>query len=79
MTAARANRATGAVRRAFQLKAPQLLWPAFKSYVAPIATYCSQVWSPLLRQDVNAIEKVQRRYTKYLHGMSNLSYDDRLK
>ena len=41
--------------------------------------YCSQVWSPLLRQDVNAIEKVQRRYTKYLHGMSNLSYDDRLK
>ena len=79
MTAARANRAAGAVRRAFQLKAPQLLWPAFQSYVAPIAMYCSQIWSPLLRQDVNAIKKVQRRYTKYLHGMSNLSYDDRLK
>ena len=79
MTAARAYKTAGAVRQAFQLKAPQLLWPAFQSYVAPIARYCSQIWSPLLRQDVNAIEKVQRRYTKYLHGMSNLSYDDRLK
>ena len=49
MTAARANRAAGAVRQAFQLKVPQLLWPAFQSYVAPIAMYCSQVWSPLLR------------------------------
>ena len=29
MTAARANRAAGAGRRAFQLKAPILLWPAF--------------------------------------------------
>ena len=79
MIAARANRAAGAMQRAFQLKAPQLLWSALQSYVAPIAMYCSQVWSPLLHQDINVIEKVQRRYTKYLHGMSNLSYDDRLK
>ena len=43
MTAARANRAAGAVRRALQLKAPQLLWPVFQSYVAPIAMFCSQV------------------------------------
>ena len=43
MTAARANRAAGAMRRAFQLKAPQLLWPVFQSYVAPIAIYCSQI------------------------------------
>ena len=77
--AASASRAAGAIRRAFQLKAPQLLWPAFQSYVAPVAMYASQAWNPLLRKDANAIEKVQRRYTKYIHGLGDIPYESRLK
>jgi len=34
---------------------------------------------PYLKSDIEQIEKVQRRFTKRLKGLSELSYDDRLK
>ena len=37
-----------------------------------------QVWSPHLRKDVQCLEKVQERATKLVHGMKNLSYNQRL-
>jgi len=41
----------------------------------------SVTWSPHLKYDIERIEKVQRRFTKRLHGFSGLSYrpNDRLK
>ena len=35
--AAKANKIAGAVRKIFQLRQPQLLWPAFQNYVLPVA------------------------------------------
>jgi hypothetical protein len=40
--------------------------------------YAAPVWSPSLKYDVNAVERVQRRFTKKLAGMGNLSYPERL-
>jgi len=39
----------------------------------------SFVWSPSSLQDIDAIEQVQRRFTKRLRGYHNYSYDTRLK
>jgi hypothetical protein len=36
------------------------------------------VWSPHHKGLDDKIEKVQRRFTKRIHGLSNLSYEDRL-
>ena len=36
------------------------------------------VWSPRFIKDINSIENVQRRFTKYLPGMFHKSYDERL-
>jgi len=47
-------------------------------YVRPILEYNSVVWSPWLKQDINQIEKVQRRFTKRLVGMKDLNYDERM-
>ena len=35
-------------------------------------------WSPHLKQDIDKIERVQRRYTKRLRGLEGLPYSDRL-
>ena len=67
------------IRHVFRTNNRKLLWPAFISYVLPILTYCSPVWSPFLVRDITAIEKVQRRYTKKISGLSHLSYNDRLR
>lgn len=45
----------------------------------PILEYCSSVWNPLLLTDGYAIEKVQRRASKLVYGISESSYPDRLR
>ena len=44
----------------------------------PIVEYNSVIWSPVAKHDIELVEKVQRRFTKRLHGLRNLSYCDRL-
>jgi len=66
------------IRKCFQSKHTPTLLLAFKTYVRPLLEYNSLVWSPHLHKDINTIEKVQRRFTKRLSGLYNLSYDERL-
>ena len=47
--------------------------------VASAGPYNCVVWSPHLKQDIEKIERVQRRYTKRLCGLSNISYSERLR
>ena len=54
---------------------------AFIIYVRPLLEYCSPVWSPHFKQDIDLIENVQRSFTRKLFYCCNLvskSYDDRL-
>ena len=54
---------------------------AFIIYVRPFQKYCSPVWSPHFKQDIDLIENVQRSFTRKLFYCCNLvykSYDDRL-
>jgi len=45
---------------------------------APCWTDCSPVWAPVYKTDINLIERVQRRFTKRLLGLKDISYHDRL-
>jgi len=51
---------------------------AYYTYVRPILEYNSVVWSPFLKCEIDALERVQRRFTKRLRGINLLSYCDRL-
>ena len=51
----------------------------YKTLVRPLIDYCSQVWRPYLKKDVNSIEKIQKRYTKMVEGCKSLKYEQRLK
>ena len=77
--AAAASRVSGAIRRLFQSKAPELLWPAFRSYVLPKLMYNSQAWNPSLIKEINKLERVQKRFTKSIRGLHDMPYEDRLK
>jgi len=55
-----------------------LCW-SVHSYVRPLLEYNCVVWSPGLVRDVTLIEQVQRRFTKRLRGLRNISYAERLK
>ena len=51
---------------------------AFTTYVRPRLEYCSVVWNPVLKKDIENLEKVQRRFTKRLPGLQHLTYCQRL-
>ena len=51
-----------------------LLVRTFTTYVRPLLEYNSIIWSPHLKKDIEAVEKVQRRFTKRLSGINTLSY-----
>lgn len=44
----------------------------------PILEYCTPVWSPHHTGLNDKLENIQRRYIKWINGLSYLSYKDRL-
>ena len=67
------------LRRIFPSRHRNLLWPAFVSYVLPVLSYYSPIWPPFLKRDINALESIQRQFTKKISGLSGLPYNDRLR
>ena len=51
----------------------------YKSLVRPHLDYCIQAWRPYLKKDIETLERVQRRVTRMVEGLKNLSYEDRLR
>jgi len=56
-----------------------LLLRAYMTYVRPIVEHDSVVWSPYTVKDTDAVESVQRHFTKRLPGYTFLAYSERLK
>ena len=77
--AAKAHQRANCILRCFLSGDVNLLVRAFIVYVRPIVQYCSVVWSPSLKQDIDLIEKVQRRFIKRLRGLKAYSYSERLQ
>ena len=50
----------------------------YKSVVRPHVEFAISSWSPHFKKDIEAIEKIQHRFTRLLPRMKHLSYEDRL-
>ena len=59
-------------------KEKSLIIPLYKAIVRPHLEYCIQAWNPHLRKDVDMLEKIQRRATKLIPGLRDLTYEERL-
>ena len=51
----------------------------YKSLVRPKLEYCIQAWNPSIIKDIELLEQVQHRATKFIPEIAHLSYHDRLK
>jgi len=74
-----ANQRVRLIYRSFISRDFHLLIRPFTTYVRPILEFNSDIWSPYYKGEIECIEKVQRRFTKWLPGFRNLTYGQRLK
>ena len=79
IAAAKANRILGIIKKTFTSRDSSVITKLYKSLVKPHLEYAIQAWSPYLQCDIDTLEKVQRRATKIVVGIEELSYEARLK
>ena len=63
---ASANKILGMIRRAFYSMSGDLFMFLYKTYVRPHLEYCIQLWCPYLGKDIDILEKVKVRATKFV-------------
>ena len=69
----------GIIRRTMEYLDMENFRLLFSALVRPHLEYGNAVWSPHLKKHIQAIENVQRRATKLVPGLSNLTYEQRLR
>ena len=78
MITAKANRMLGLIKRTcMDLKDESTLKTLYCSLVRSNLEYCSVVWCPFTKRNVNKLERIQRRATRFILK-SNEPYDVRL-
>ena len=79
IAAAKGNQILGLIRRNIVYKEKELIIPLYKTIVKPHLEYCIQAWRPYRKKDIDMLERVQRRATKMIPKLRNISYEMRLK
>ena len=60
-------------------KEKELIILLYKTIVGPYLEYHIQAWKPYRKKDIDVLERVQRRATKMIPKLRNISYEMRLK
>ena len=68
----------GLIRRNITYKETKLIIPLYKAIVRPHLEYYIQAWRPYRKKDIDTLEKIQRRSTKMIPELRDLSYEERL-
>ena len=75
----KANNIFNLIRRSFHCLNESNFVPLFKSMVRPHLEQGNVVWAPYKKKYIDAIENVQRRATRMLPTLRDLSYPERLE
>ena len=79
IAASKGNQILGLIRRNITYKGKKLIIPLYKAIVRPRLEYCIQAWRPYRKKDIDTLERIQRRATKMIPELRDLSYEERLK
>ena len=66
------------IKRNIKFTDAAIIMRLYKSLVQPRLEYCIQAWSPFHKNDIEVLERVQKRATKMDYGYEDLNYKDRL-
>ena len=75
----KANKVLGYIRHTFKNLNQDTFLLLYKSLVRPHLEFASCIWSPKYKYNIDSIERVQRRATKLIPQIRNLSYNERLQ
>ena len=79
VAASKGNQIIVLIRRNITYKEKKLIIPLYKAIVRPHLEYCIQAWRPYRKKDINTLERIQRRASKMISELRDLSYEERLK
>ena len=54
----------------------KLITPMYKAIVRPHLEYCIQAWRPYRKKDIRTLERIERRATKMIPELRDLSYEE---
>ena len=78
IAASKGNQILRLIRRTIMYKEKQLIVPLYKALVRLHLEYCIQAWRPYRKKDIDKLERIQRRATKMIPELRDLSYESRL-
>ena len=79
IASSKGNQVLGMIRRNITYKEKSLIIPLYRAIVRPHLQYRIHAWNPHLRKDVDMLEKIQRRATKLIPELRDVTYEERLK
>src|SRR6218665_4018006 len=77
--ASKAMSVLGMIKRSFKHIDVESFKILYNTYIRPHLEYCVQVWNPYHKNDIECLEKVQRRPTKLIRVLAKVSYEERLQ
>ena len=78
-TLRKAKGMAGWVLRTFSTRDSETMLTLWKTLIQPLLDYCSQLWSPHMKGEIQQLETIQRSFTRQIQGMRDLSYWQRLE